>query len=247
MLKNENIAVVTPSYKEDENIDVLLGQINTFLPGAKVFVVDDSDAEDNKKIAKIVSKYKNAVLISRLKKMGRGSAIITGFKEALKNKNILYFFEMDSDLAHSPKEFDRYLSKLKEKKYDLIIGSRYLNGAKTIGISHKRRIMSAVINNFLYFWLNVHISDFTGGFRLYSRKSVEYLTSLELKSKGFITLSEIAYRLRRKGYLIAEVPITINNVRRFGESTVNSNELISSLSFVLEMRIKDLVSEAFKT
>ena len=148
MIKNENIAVITPSYREDKNIEILLDQINLYLPGATVFVVDDSDTLENKKIAKIVAKHKNAHLISRFKKMGRGSAIITGFKDAIKNKNLLYFFEMDSDLAHSPKEFSRYLSKLKEKKYDLIIGSRYLSGAKTIGISPNRKIMSIVVNNF---------------------------------------------------------------------------------------------------
>lgn len=241
-MKNyKNIAVITPSYREDKNIEILLEQINIYLHGAKVFIVDDSNIHDNKKIAKIVARYKNAILISRFKKMGRGSAIITGFREALKDKGLSYFFEMDSDLAHSPKEFDRYLLKLREKKYDLIIGSRYLKGAKTLGISFKRKILSVLVNRFLYFWLNVKISDFTGGFRFYSRQSVVYLTNIELKAKGFITLSEIVYRLNRKGFLIGEVPITINNVRRFGVSTVNSNELISSLAFVLKMRSKDLV------
>ncbi|MCL4418577.1 glycosyltransferase [Patescibacteria group bacterium] len=241
MNKNKTIAIVVPSYREFKNIPVLITGIRKILPESKIIIVDDSPKDENLKLKILLEKEKNIKLVSRLKKLGRGSAVLAGFKEALKDKNIKYVFEMDSDLAHSPKEFGRYLLKLNEKKYDLIIGSRYLKGARTIGISFKRKVLSVFVNRFLHFWLNVKISDFTGGFRLYSRRSVEYLTSIELKAKGFIALSEIAYRLTRNGFSIGEVPITINNVRKFGASTVDSNELIKSLAFILKMRGRDLV------
>ena len=239
MKNNFNFAIVTPSYNESKNIAILLNRIEESLPGSKIIIVDDSSTKENGKIKIIVKNKKNVILISRLQKKGRGSAILDGFKVALEDKKIDYFFEMDSDLAHDPKEFIRFIDKVNKHPYDLVIGSRYKQGGKIIHIAFYRTIMSRAINIFLYFWLGIHISDHTSGFRLYKRKTVEYLLSINLKSKGFITLSEIVYKLHKAGFSIAEVPITWN-FREFGKSNVNYLELLNSLSFVVKMRFEDI-------
>lgn len=239
MKKNKfYFAIIIPSYNESKNLQILLKQIDQALSAPKIIVVDDSSRQENKKINKIVKNKKNIILISRLKKSGRGSAVLEGFNQALKDKRINYFFEMDSDLAHNPKEFTRFIKKVNEYPYDLVIGSRYKPGGKIVHIEFYRTIMSRVINIFLYLWLGIHISDHTSGFRLYNRKSVKYLLSTNIESKGFITLSEIAYKLYKAGFLIAEVPITWN-YRKFGKSNVNYFELLNSLSFIIKMRLKD--------
>ncbi len=237
-MKNKNIAIVIPSYNEVKNISILMKGIYKFLPDSKIIIVDDSSFDENKKLKKMVKVKKEIILISRLKKSGRGSAVIEGFREALKNKNIEYIFEMDSDLAHDPEEFARFIKKLSEKNYDLIIGSRYLPGGRIKNIAKNRTILSRVINVFLRYWLGIHVSDFTSGFRLYSRDAVKYLTQTKIKAKGFITLSEVLYKLYKKGFDIGEVPITWN-FRKYGKSNVNSSELFNSLYFVLKMRVFD--------
>lgn len=235
-MKNKNIAVVIPSYNEVKNISILMKGIYKWLPDAKIIIVDDSSIDENKKLIGITKNKKDIILISRLKKLGRGSAVIEGFRQALKNKSIEYVFEMDSDLAHDPQEFSRFIDKLSSKKYDLIIGSRYLPGGRIKNIAKNRTILSRVINVFLRYWLGIHVSDFTSGFRLYSRGGVKYLTQTKIKAKGFITLSEVLYKLYRKGFDISEVPITWN-FRKYGKSNVNSSELFNSLYFVLKMRV----------
>jgi len=237
-MKNKNIAIVIPSYNEVKNISILMKGIYKFLPDSKIIIVDDSSFDENEKLKKMVKNKKEVILISRLKKSGRGSAVIEGFREALKDKNIEYIFEMDSDLAHDPQEFARFIKKLSEKNYDLIIGSRYLSGGRIKNIAKNRTILSRVINVFLRYWLGIHVSDFTSGFRLYSRDAVKYLTQTRIKAKGFITLSEVLYKLYKKGFDIGEVPITWN-FRKYGKSNVNSSELFNSLYFVLKMRIFD--------
>lgn len=235
MKKNKDIAIVIPSYNEVQSLIVLLKKINDVLPGANVIIVDDSNPLENQKLKRIVRNKKFVFLISRLKKSGRGSAVLEGFKKALKNKEIKYIFEMDSDLAHDPREFKRFL-KIKNKNTGLIIGSRYLPGGKIINIAPNRTIMSRVINKFLYYWLGMHLSDHTSGFRLYSREAALFLTKIKIESKGFIALSETSYKLFLRGFRIAEVPITWN-YRVYGKSTVNLRELFNSLYFVLKMRI----------
>lgn len=235
MVKNNQIAIVVPSFNEVKNLSILIVGINKKLKGSRIIIVDDSSIKENLKLQSIVKKYKNVFLISRSKKLGRGSAVLEGFRHALKNKSTKYIFEMDSDLAHDPKEMTRFIKNEEKTKADLIIGSRYLPGGKIINIPSNRTIMSRVINQFLYFWLGIHISDHTSGFRLYSKAAVKYLLSVNIKSKGFITLSEIAYKLYLAGYKISEVPITWN-YRIYGKSNVNSSELVRSLIFIVRMR-----------
>lgn len=238
-MKNyKDIAVIIPSYNEVENLSILTKGIFNQLPGVKIIIVDDSSPKENEKLKKIVKNLKNVTLISRLKKAGRGSAVLDGFKVAIKDKATNYFFEMDSDLAHDPKEMNRFMDKKNSGYYDLIIGSRYLPGGKIINIAPNRTIMSRIINIFLYYWLGIHISDHTSGFRLYSKKAVKFLLGIELKSVGFITLSETVYKMHLKGFKIGEVPITWN-FRVYGKSNVNPSELINSLVFVLKMRVED--------
>lgn len=144
---------------------------------------------------------------------------------------------MDSDLAHDPKEFSRFLNEVSVYPYDLVIGSRYKSGGRIVNISPNRTIMSRLINYFLYFWLNIKISDYTSGFRLYSRNGAKLIINSKLNAKGFIALSEAAYKLYKNGYSISEVPITWN-FRRYGKSNVNLKELLSSLIFVIGLRFK---------
>jgi len=236
MKKENKFAVIIPSYNESENLKVLVKKINDQYPHFKIFIIDDSGEVENLKIKNSMSRYSNVILISRKKKSGRGSAIMKGFEQAYKIKNINYFIEMDSDLAHDPEEIKRFILKVEESSYDMIIGSRYLKGSKIKNITKNRTILSRVINFYLRFWLNINVSDFTSGFRLYSRQSVNYLLKTKIESKGFIALSEILYKLNKHKILIGEVPITWN-YRIYGKSNVNFQELIISLFYVIKLRL----------
>lgn len=235
-INNQQISIVIPSYNEAQSLTVLLKSIRQELPQSEIIIVDDSKPTENIKLKKIVQRKKNIILISRLKKMGRGSAVLVGFKQALKNKQMKHVFEMDSDLAHDPKEFKRFFKKINQD-YGLIIGSRYLPGGRIVNIAPSRTIMSRIINKFLYYWLGMHLTDHTSGFRLYSRQAAQFLVKIKISTKGFITLSETAYKLHMAGFKIAEVPITWN-YRVYGKSNVNLKELLVSLFFIIRIRFK---------
>ncbi|MCL5432746.1 MAG: glycosyltransferase, partial [Patescibacteria group bacterium] len=106
-MKNKFFVFIIPSYNETKNLKILIERIKKSLPGSKIVVVDDSPLNENEKLKSALKSYKNITIISRFKKSGRGSAVILGFKEALKDKNIKYLFEIDSDLAHNPEEVER--------------------------------------------------------------------------------------------------------------------------------------------
>ena len=168
--------------------------------------------------------------------MGRGSAVMVGLKEMLKIKQIEYFFEMDADLAHDPKDFEKFLIDIKSKKSDLVIGSRYLDGSKIIKWPLKRLILSKIINYSINFWLGIKLSDYTNGFRLCKRKAVKFLAKTKLTEKGFIALSEIAYKLKNNGFKISEVPINFTD-RAYGKSSAGIKEFSSALIGIIRIKM----------
>lgn len=243
--QNTNINIIIPAYNESKNIAAVIDGIRKVLPDVGIIIVDDSGTIENKKTKKAISTYKNVEIISRGKKIGRGSAVLEGFRHSLKNQEIQYFFEIDADLAHDPTHLKSFISKISKGKKSMVIGSRYVRGGKIVGSSLKRRILSKTINKFLSVMLNVKLSDYTSGFRLYKRDAVEFLVNAKLKSTGFITLSEITYKLNKNGFKIGEVPATISQ-RVYGKSTMGFHELKDSLFFIIRMKFEEEFLGKFK-
>jgi len=230
------VSVIIPSYNESENLKLLLPNILHVLPSARIIVVDDSIGEERIHTEHICKRDAARIIyVSRNNKLGRGSAVLKGLKVALTNNSAQVFIEMDADLAHDPKEIPALLLKMNQA--DMVIGSRYLRGSKIIKWPASRLVQSKIINFLLKYWLGLHISDYTNGFRAYSRKASEYLTSIRLFEKGFISLSEIAYKLQKKGFIVAEVPITFTD-RKFGKSNADIKELITSLIGVIGIKMR---------
>lgn len=238
LLKGEgsNIAVVIPSYNEAENIPLLSQKIFHFLPRVKVIIVDDSSPEENTKLQKALKSEDRIILISRRCKLGRGSAVLAGFKQALKDRKIEYIFEMDADLSHDPGEFQLFLED--SRGLDLVVGSRYLAKSQIIKWPLWRLVLSKLINTFLKVWLGLQLTDYTNGFRLYSRRAVEYLQDANLKEAGFISLSEITFKLKKAGFGIGEVPITFTD-RKAGQSNAGIKELLKCLGGAIRIKIQN--------
>jgi len=83
--------------------------------------------------------------------------------------------------------------------------------------------------------LNLGVSDYTNGFRIYSRKSVELITKkCGNIGDGFIVLSEILLIIKIFNLKISEVPSIFVNRKR-GESSVNFKLIIQSFLGLIKL------------
>ena len=229
---NYKTAIIIPAYNEEQNLIKLIKKINKYV-AALIIIVDDSQNIKTKKLFK--KKKKNILYFHRGKKLGRGSAVIYGLKKALSNKNIINFIEMDADMSHRPSELRKNIKIFNRENLDLLIASRYLKKSKIINWPISRRILSKLSNLLARFLLSVPISDYTNGFRIYSKRSTKLVSSKCGKiGDGFIVLSEIILHLNFKKYKISETDsIFVNRIR--GESSVNSKLFIQSLIGLLNL------------
>ena len=99
---DNQLAIILPTFNESQNLRVLLNKIKKNASNAILIVVDDSIETEKTKIKKISKSFKKVQVISRKGKLGRGNAVLDGFRHVLQNKDVIYFVEMDTDLAHDP-------------------------------------------------------------------------------------------------------------------------------------------------
>lgn len=229
----KHVGIVIPTYNASESIVKTITQIKQIVPEAIVLIVDDNSPDKTAQIVtRAFAKDKTITVLKRKNKGGRGSAVIAGLKQLLQNKSLLYFIEMDADLCHDPKYIPALVEKC--KKADVIIASRYLPESKITGWNLKRKLMSFSINTFAKLLLQIPISDYTDGFRCYSKKAVEIISSYQVKSQGYIVLSEVAYLCYKKGLTFAEVPIDFY-FEPVTKSNLNSREVKEALLTVIRL------------
>jgi len=230
----QRIAAIIPSFNSSRFIVKLIKEILRERDISQIVVVDDSSPDGTfRLVEKKFGRNKRVKLIVRRKKGGRGSAVVEGFTYALKNKNIDFLIEMDADFAHKPSDIPRFIEKASE--FDAVFGSRYLKNGGTINYSLPRRIFSFLANSFISLILGISITDYTSGFRCYKRLVLESIDLSSIRSRGFIALSEIAYKIHKKGLRIGEIPIKVVYFEE-NESNFNFREIADAFVGILKIR-----------
>ena len=226
--------IISPTYNERKNIKQLVDMVIGENPELHLLIVDDNSPDGTgKKVKKLQTVYKNLFLETRPKKSGLGTAYIFGFKWALEKKydNII---QMDADLSHNPKDLPRMVNNL--QKYDLVIGSRYINGISVVNWPLRRLVLSYGANAYSRIITGMPIMDGTGGFKAW-RSSV--LSSIDLdsvKSQGYSFQIEMNFRAWVKKFNIKEIPIIFSD-RTIGQSKMSKTIVYEAIFMVWRLRI----------
>lgn len=204
-------SVVLLSYKEAENLKILLPQIKKVFEEMneeyEILVIDSEKPTDD---TKEVCMNFGVEYIPQEEPYYAG-AFRTGIKYATKEKIQV----LDSDGSHNPADIPAIHKKFNEGNYDLVIGSRYTNGGKT-NDSKSSIIMSKLLNSVMKVCIGVKANDISTSYRLYDAKQ---LKNVHLVRKNYDVLQEVILRMKKnkKDFKIGEVPIEFNK-RMFGES-----------------------------
>lgn len=233
----KNIAIIIPTFNEQDNIEKLLIEIRKNVYKCHIFVIDDSPKDYIREIVFNNSSYNT--YIHRLDQKGRGSAVIHGLDIALKSsKDFNLFIEMDADFSHNPKQLIELIKYFQINQVDLLVASRYMEESKIINWDISRKILSYFANKLAYILLRIPISDYTNGFRVYSKRAVTEIVSQCGKiGDGFIVLSEILMVINKKNYKIDQVPTVFLNRER-GKSSVSLKLIIISLVGLIKLFLK---------
>jgi dolichol-phosphate mannosyltransferase len=214
--------LIIPTYNEIENISRLLDVVLALEPKLDVLIIDDGSPDGTGDVVEAHKEGEARVhLIRRAGKMGLGSAYVTGFRYALE-RDYTHIMEMDADFSHNPNDVPRLLEAA--QKYDLVIGSRYVNGVNIVNWPIKRLLISYFASKYVRVITGMPVKDPTGGFKCFNRKVLEGINLDNILSDGYAFQIEMNFRAWAKGFSIREIPIIfterINGVSKMSRHIV---------------------------
>ena len=209
------VIVNASTYKERENIALLIDRVLAAREDLHMLVVDDDSPDGTGQIAldRAATEPRLHVLVRRGRR-GLGSAILEGLRVARSHGFEIAVY-MDADMSHDPDDIPRLLAAMDPpggRPADLAIGSRRVPGGRTIGWPLSREVASRLVCWFTRWVLWVPVRDASGGFRAIRLSLLDRIEPPE--SKGYAFQEDLLWRLHRAGARIVEVPITFTNRER---------------------------------
>ena len=234
------VLVIIPTYNEAKNVALALKRVMEQPYNLNALVVDDGSPDGTAKIVRQTQlEYPGRIeLLERSRKLGLGTAYLTGFAHALKHEYQI-ICEMDADLSHNPDDLPRLIEAIETDQCDLAIGSRYIHGVRVVDWPLGRLILSYGAGWYTRIVTRLPVRDVTAGFVAYHRRVLESVNLGAVRSNGYSFQVEMKYRAWKKGFRLSEIPIVFTE-RTEGQSKM-SQDIVREAAFkVWELRFRSL-------
>ena len=212
------VLLIIPSYNEEDNV---LSNYQNIVKHNKnnkinydVIIINDGSTDKTEEICK----ENNIPYISLINNLGIGGAVQTGYKYALEN-NYDIAVQFDGDGQHDVNYVENIIKPIIDEKYDMVIGSRFIDKSSSEFKSSKaRRIGISIISFFIKLTTGKKIYDTTSGFRAVNKNLIKYFAkNYPVEYPEPVSTVEI---LKRKKS-IKEVPVSMKE-RKNGISSIKT-------------------------
>lgn len=229
------MCVVLPTYNERDNVERIALAILGSLPQAQLLIVDDSSPDGTGELADgLAARESRISVLHRPGKEGLGAAYRDGFRRALDDPAVQAVVQMDADFSHDPAVLPALLARLM-RDADLVLGTRYMPGGRTVGWPWHRKLISRAGTLFARTVLLLPYRDLTGGYKAWRRELLESIRMREASASGYGFQVEMTWWAHRRGATIAEMPITFRE-REHGESKMHGSIVREAFLMVLRLR-----------
>ena len=235
---NKKSLIIIPTFNELENVKKLIPDILNRYDNVDILIVDDNSPDGTADFVMEFGKTNESVkILKRQKKMGLGTAYVTGFKYALQH-NYDFIFQMDADYSHDPKEIQNFLRMI--ESYDLVLGSRYLTGVNVVNWPMRRLLLSYFANLYTQIITGLPVKDTTGGYKCFRREVLEKINFDKIKSNGYAFQIEMTFKAWKKGFRIGEIPIIFID-RTSGTSKMSKKIVREAVTMVWKLRVRSIL------
>jgi glycosyltransferase involved in cell wall biosynthesis len=186
-----DVLALIPAWNEAKRIEYV---INSLPEGMPVLVVDDGSTDSTVEAADAAG----AIVISHKTNLGKGTALMSGFKWALE-RDFAAVLTLDADGQHDPEEASKFLSAYNQVQTDLIIGRR-----STREMPFPRNVANLFSSWLISRALQEKIYDNQSGYRLHSRKLLEHI---EIRRTGFEFEVDVILQTLQRGFTLGWVDI----------------------------------------
>ena len=198
-MNKSEVYITIPMYNDEKMITKVIKDLNS--KGYNNVVVVDDGSKDNG--YSVVKKNTKAIVTRHVVNRGQGAALQTGTEIAV-DRGAKYIVHFDSDGQHDVKDLDHMLKTLIDGKYDIVLGSRFLQENK---IPLKKRIVLKGGIVFTYILSGIWLTDVHNGLRVMTAETAK---KLNLQHDRMEHASEILDKVKSLNLKYKEVPVTIH-------------------------------------
>ena len=223
------LSIIIPVYNESKNVEKTVNNLKKIKKNIKKFnliFIDDFSNDNTFDILNKLSKKYSFVKIFKNKKKGLGSAI----EEGIKKSNFVYIAIFMADSSDSTSDLIRYYKIISSKKFDAVLGSRFIKESKIKNYPFLKYFLNRMFNNFVKLIFLSNYNDFTNAFKIYKKSVLRNL--LPIVSENFNVFLEIPLKIISRKYSYKIIPISWQN-RKIGKSNFRIKELSSMYIFTL--------------
>ena len=231
--------VIIPTYNEAENVTNIINKVLSLPVSFDILIVDDNSPDGTASLVnELIRKIDNKIyIINRPNKVGLGKAYKEGFLWALE-KRYEYIFEMDADFSHNPSDLIRMFNNLTD--YDVVIGSRYVDGINVVNWPLSRIILSYFASIYSRVITGLPVKDATSGFVGFKREVLEKMNLSSILFNGYAFQIELKFKAFKNNFKILEIPIIFRD-RVHGESKMSGNIIFEAVFGLIKLKIKSFL------
>ncbi len=207
-----SLLVIVPAFNEEGAISQVVREVQRFVPGVPVLVIDDCSVDSTAGLARSAG----AAVLPLPHHLGLGGCVQAGYKLAYE-LGFDYVIRVDGDGQHDPRDILKIYEVLRKTGCHMVIGSRFANGdgqptsvSRGMGIRFFRMVLRPIVGK------TVH--DPTSGFVGVNR------AALDVFSRSFpLEYPEIEALvvLQRRHFRFEEVPCRMRP-RKTGRSSITA-------------------------
>lgn len=220
------VLIGIPAYNEARTIGEVVSDAREYAD--EVLVVDDGSSDATATAAQLAG----ATVFQHGHNRGYGAALKSIFEHARKYDTD-HLVVLDADGQHAPSDIPKLVDAQQNGSADLIIGSRFVDGAES-NTPYYRRFGLSIINLLTNLSAGTlhpssYVHDTQCGFRVYNRRAIDSLAANGDLGDEMTASTDIIFHAHQHGYEIEEVP---TNVRYDVKNANSKNPVLHGFQLV---------------
>ena len=194
------LSVIMPCFNERETIETVVDMVLAQSLTRELIIVDDGSTDGTRELLAKFTDPRVRVILQPANG-GKGSALRTGFSEALGP----YVVVQDADLEYNPAEFIDLVKPLLADKADVVYGSRFLAGRPHRVLYYWHSVGNRLLTTASNVFTNLNLTDMETCYKVFRK---EVLDSFTLEENRFGIEPELTAKIARGGWRVYEVGIS---------------------------------------